>query len=420
MSLAPLQSPFERNNILTTAMNWRSTWVSDAQYLQNDVVVSPSNNGTYICKLTSLKSNIDPSTDAAWEEVSATSTGVIALIGGAGISVDSTDPQQPIINNEGVLTIAQGTGITVDNTDPRNPVVATTAIASITAGNSGIFIDNSVPNIPAIYNTGVIQITGVDITVGGSQQNPVLVNDGVIKLIGSAGIGVDTPSGIVTISNTGVCTLTNGDGISTTGGPNPTIANTGVITVTAADPSITVDNTDPQNPKISSTVPRLTSLYPASSFIGLQSMPVNYTGSLNFAQPATPTFLTTTVASGGIPGHPNAAFLFDFSAILLYFQDSVGLAAGNTITIKFHDSVNNVVYSPAVYPNTLNLVASAVSGATPPYPIPLCSGFYDIAEAYAAGIRVITQIFIQNNTTSRMTCLYSGSIYATYYPNGIE
>lgn len=418
MSLAPLQSPYERLNILSNAMNWRGTWVANEQYYQNDVVVSPINNGSYICSVTSLNNAIDPSTDVSWGEVSATSTGVASLIGGVGISVDSSTPNQPIINNEGVLTVGFGTAITVDNTDPQRPIVATTAFSSLIPGN-GIAIDTSIPTIPVISNTGVISLTGVGVSISGSPQTPILVNQGVIGLVN--GVGINTTNnndGTYTITNTGVCSLTAGDGIATTGGTNPQIINAGVITVVAADSSITVGGSG-QNLTLLATTPKLSILYSANNFLGCPIIIPNYTGSVNFTQPTTPTFLTTTVAAGGLPEHPNACFIFDFSSIIVNIVDPNPIAAGNKLVISYHDSINNKVYSPSVFPNEINLIPTSVSEITPPFSFPLCSGFYDIAEAYTAGIRTITQIFLQNVTNSRLSILYSGSVYATYYPLGV-
>jgi len=418
MSLAPLQSSIERLNILSTAMNWRGQWVADEQYFQNDVVTSPINNGTYICAITSFRSSIDPSTDAAWGEVSATSTGVASLQQGVGISIDNTDPNQPIINNDGVLFIDGGTSITVDNTDPTNPVISSTAIAAISPGN-GINIDNTIPTVPVISNAGVVQITGVDILVSGPPQNPTIINTGVVSVVGSAGIAVSSATGDVTITNTGVNTLTAiSPGISIGGPPqNPTITNTGVVSIAAADASIVVGGTQ-QNPTISAVTPKLTTLYTALNFGGFSIIAGNSTGSIGFGQPAAPTFLTTTVANPPA-GFPNAAFMFDFSSLLCYFVDSLSFSGTTTIVIKFHDSVTNSTYSPALFPNTLNIIASATSQINAPYPFQLSTAYYDIAEAYTAGIRTITSVLIENNTGSRISCLFSGSVYATYYPAGI-
>lgn len=55
-------------------------------------------------------------------------TAIQTLTGGLGISIDDTDPQNPIIISAGglgiVQTIVPGTGITVDDTDEANPIVS--------------------------------------------------------------------------------------------------------------------------------------------------------------------------------------------------------------------------------------------------------------------------------------------------------
>lgn len=45
---------------------------------------------------------------------------VDSVVAGNGISVDATDPANPIVTNDGVLTL---TGAGVDNTDPQNPTM---------------------------------------------------------------------------------------------------------------------------------------------------------------------------------------------------------------------------------------------------------------------------------------------------------
>lgn len=50
-------------------------------------------------------------------------SGIQSVIPGTGIGV-SADPQNPIVENLGVLSVNAGDGISVDNTDPQNPVVA--------------------------------------------------------------------------------------------------------------------------------------------------------------------------------------------------------------------------------------------------------------------------------------------------------
>jgi hypothetical protein len=50
--------------------------------------------------------------------------GVASVVAGTGISVNNTDPANPIVSNTGVLSVNAGNGIAVDNTDPQNPIVS--------------------------------------------------------------------------------------------------------------------------------------------------------------------------------------------------------------------------------------------------------------------------------------------------------
>jgi hypothetical protein len=55
-------------------------------------------------------------------------TGVQSVVAGDNITVDNTDPNNPIVSGEngGVQSIVAGTNVTVDNTDPDNPIVSST------------------------------------------------------------------------------------------------------------------------------------------------------------------------------------------------------------------------------------------------------------------------------------------------------
>lgn len=61
-------------------------------------------------------------------------SGILSLIAGTSISIDNTDPQNPIISYDGgsgggegggngILSLVSGTGIYVDTADPQNPVI---------------------------------------------------------------------------------------------------------------------------------------------------------------------------------------------------------------------------------------------------------------------------------------------------------
>lgn len=73
---------------------------------------------------------------------------------------------------------------------------------------------------------------------------------GVTALTGGTGISVSASTGNVTVTNTGIITITAGTGLSSTGGQNPTFANTGLLTLTAGTG---ISSTGGQSPTIANT-----------------------------------------------------------------------------------------------------------------------------------------------------------------------
>ncbi len=92
--------------------------------------------------------------------------GVESVVDGTGITVDNTDPANPIVNNVGVLSVTAGTNVTVDNTDPQNPIVSSSGggasegfRAEMTADNNAqasgaILATNWTVGNPNCFNTG--------------------------------------------------------------------------------------------------------------------------------------------------------------------------------------------------------------------------------------------------------------------------
>jgi hypothetical protein len=75
---------------------------------------------------------------AAWhEDVGGGGSGVVeAIVAGTGITVDDTDPANPVVAATAIVeSVVAGTGVTVDNTDPANPVVAATGGGGFTTAN---------------------------------------------------------------------------------------------------------------------------------------------------------------------------------------------------------------------------------------------------------------------------------------------
>jgi len=109
--------------------------------------------------------------------------GIASIIAGDGISVDNTDPDNPVVSNDGVISLSGGAGISVDVTDPQAPIVINTGVVSVTAG-SNVSITGTAQN-PIINASGgggggtvetvaVASANGFAGTSDGDPTNPVL------------------------------------------------------------------------------------------------------------------------------------------------------------------------------------------------------------------------------------------------------
>ena len=94
---------------------------------------------------------------------------VDSVVGGTGISVNSSDPINPIVNlnassiaslllaDSSIQTITAGANINIDDTNPTNLIISstdTTGLLSVVAGTN-ISIDNTDPDHPIINSTAV-------------------------------------------------------------------------------------------------------------------------------------------------------------------------------------------------------------------------------------------------------------------------
>ena len=93
------------------------------------------------------------------------STGVQSVVAGAGINVDSTDPQNPVVSStitQGVQTVVGGLGIEIDNTDPANPIINNTgtgpgAVAGLIS--MPLATCRNAVAIPGVNNAGALLAT---------------------------------------------------------------------------------------------------------------------------------------------------------------------------------------------------------------------------------------------------------------------
>lgn len=140
--------------------------------------------------------------------------GVLSVVAGTNVTVDDTDPHNPIVSatgsGGGVESVTGSTSITVDNTDPDNPIVERAAIT----GDAGI---------PANSNTITFDTVNTD----------------------TGTFGDDTHVAAITVNGKGLITGVTSVEISSSGG--------GIVDSVVAGTNVTVDDTDPANPIVSAT-----------------------------------------------------------------------------------------------------------------------------------------------------------------------
>ncbi len=184
--------------------------------------------------------------------------GVQSVGDGVGITISGTSTD-PIVNNAGVLTVVAGTNVTVDNTDPQNPIVSATSgsggegfraympvgVASIGTGDTitgnwsisssgaGFDLSGGAWNFTTgVYTTPVTGIYLINAQIGINNLDPM---DHIVLQIGAARVMSSTPSSngnfIAPVTLSTVAYATAGEqiflfGIST-GGVNYAILGSG-------------------------------------------------------------------------------------------------------------------------------------------------------------------------------------------------
>ena len=166
----------EGNDPTITPSAWQqiefiNIWNTNVTYDIGDTVKAADN--LFYVSLTEPNQGNDPtSSPSDW---GPPFTAVASIVAGTGITIDATDPENPIVTNDGVLSVVGGTGITVDITDPNNPIV---------------IIDNNVVMTTSIYDPAAIAEQLVGLIAAQTLTNKTL-----------------TAPIIATISNTGLLTL---------------------------------------------------------------------------------------------------------------------------------------------------------------------------------------------------------------------
>lgn len=128
----------------------------------------------------------------------------ILLTGLTGITMGTAGPSEVTIENTGVTMATGGTGISVSNGGVGNIVISNDGVLSITGDAMG-----------STAASGAVSVTGTGIEISTTAPSSmVITNTGVRSLIAGTGIDVDTATGDVTVSNTGVVTINGNAAIS--------------------------------------------------------------------------------------------------------------------------------------------------------------------------------------------------------------
>lgn len=412
-------NPLEELALYPNMMKWRGTWTSSEQYFKNDIAISPLNTAPYILVgETAVLTSTDPSLDPLWEELAPAITGIGSIQAGAGITV--TNPTGPVatVINDGVITVTQGTNISVDNTDPHNPIVSTNGVI-----------------------TGVQ--AGAGISVGGLTVAPTITNVGIRTLTVGAGLHSDNDPNNPSISSTGVLNITASTGISVSAGQTPTIANTGVISLLAGNAGITVNNTVPtapvisnsgvisltagngitlsgtaQNPIISAKGPILSS---AGQFVATVTSPASPTNAIEYI--LTPPFPSpnafTTYLSTGAPD-ATGGFMIDLSTVNLFLSGSGTPLVTDRVDIVIADLTTT---APTPIQVAIGTISMVVTNNTYPFQTRSGSYFIDVAAVRGTGFRQLDAIYYSNNTASatlESNTYGADFINVIYYPSGFQ
>ena len=187
---------------------------------------------TYKCVLNNFSSSANNPTHANYWVGFSSGTGT----GGNGITVDTVGSVSTISTN-----IVNGTNTIVQYNDDKSiQINASTSGLTTVNGGMAIGVDKTYPSQPTI-NLLVDRGSGVLINEKDALQ--LQHGEGLDVILDSDGNG--------TLVNSGVLSITAGEGISSTGGQNPTITNDGILSITTGS---FLTYTDGQNPFITALV----------------------------------------------------------------------------------------------------------------------------------------------------------------------
>lgn len=135
--------------------------------------------------------------------------GIQSIVAGTNVTVDNTDPLNPVVSatggGGGIQSVQAGTNVTVNNTDPSNPIVSA-SIQPVSATQSGIVNNISLQELGGVDKT----INGVRVGrgAGNKENNLVISRNGLQSNTTGAynvaiGNGDGTNEGVLQLNTTG-------------------------------------------------------------------------------------------------------------------------------------------------------------------------------------------------------------------------
>lgn len=386
--MSELVDPFTRLSFLPTAMAWRGVWNNSDQYFKNDVVLSPTNNATYLLFGTTADRGVDPVVNLNWFEVFPHTTGLEGIQGGNGIQVAPVpSANNPTITNTGVRTMTANTGLAWNGTTNTITNLGLLGITTDPSSTTGLFWDAS---SSTLFNAGLVGAFTLGITNTGTPQDQVWSNAGITALNAGANIAVSTSNGTSQITNTGVLNIIAGSNIFKSGTPTqPSLSLRGVDITTLLVPT-------------AGMTPNPIAGVPTSAPTPFGLIPVSL--------PPTSTLLAQLLTP---PLDPNPTWVFDFGGWWVDFPSVQGISLGLIVGLYDNATAGGPysVYAPYGNQWLQEPTGGVIQGFAPigSVPIPLSS-------IRSAGLRTITHIAIGNQTGFALTLVSTDAVKANYYP----
>jgi len=197
-------------------------------------LVTSISNGPYpVLSLISTTLNITQNGFGVWTINDYDSSGSISsVVGSIGIGA-VTNSGTVTLTNLGVVSLVASTGISVSQGSNGIWTITNTGSGSggVSAiyGGTGISVNSNTGSV-TVTNSGVVQLNaGTAIAITGGSGTFTIANNGVQQINAGGGISISSSTGSVTVANNGVVSIASGTAIAvTSSGTTWTVNNNGV------------------------------------------------------------------------------------------------------------------------------------------------------------------------------------------------